>query len=196
MQSPKNVQSVLKELLHGEHTSHDQMLGILEHYRSVLVRCMKTFTPQTLGKLACLQSDSSDLCHDLERDNPRIISLDKKFSLKTQGIFAGTPFARKTGFNEYVTFGIDCSSGEFLLIRIMYALIDLSYEEAISVNVSIADLGTVIRDTDIPPIMVWEFFRIAFDTWLSDRKRLYEEACAVNRQIDIENEILTHIFPH
>lgn len=186
------VSAVLKELLEDKKLTNEQLISVLENRREILVRCMKTFSQKTLGQLACLDSGDGS-CHELYKDNPRVISLDNKFRLDTRGLYAGNLFSRRKG-GQLLAFGIDQES--WLLVKIKYSDEGLNrvwpnkQERATSVQVIRAELPTILQEMEIDALLVWSYFQIITDEWVSLRKALYERALLVSEGMKRENAIL------
>lgn len=202
-----SIHAILKELVAGRELSYEQTIDILEHRRAAIARCLDTFTAQTLGQLTCLDSGNG-FCHEVARDSPDVT--DEPFSLKTQGVFAGTPFARRKftdidghlEINVYTTFGV-ARSGEWLLIEIEFAndvigqqlFSNKTYERALSVHVSKSDVLTILETMELSPLHLWAFFKMIVEDWVSARKRLYENALKVTEYMR-EEDALFSLFHH
>lgn len=186
------VSAVLKELLEGKKLTREQQMQVLENRREILVRCMKTFSQKTLGQLACMDSGDGSV-HELYKDKPRVVSLDNKFSLDSRGFFADNSFTIKKG-GERLAFGIDEES--WLLIRISYFKKERDRtwphenEVARTVQVTRTDLRTIIDEIEVDPRLIWTYFQIVTDEWVSLRKALYERALLVSEGMKQENAIL------
>jgi hypothetical protein len=187
MPSPINV--VLKDLLKGEKLSHEQMIGIVQSRAEIVARCFDTFVLQTLEQLACLDSGNG-LCHDLRKDNPTITDESGMLANRRQGIFAGTPLARKAATGDvYKTFGFSRSK-EWLFIEINFCLEANGYEKATFVKVVKSDLPTLLFETGIDPQSIFMLFRIVIDNWVVTRKHSYESICKIAQGIDIDDCML------
>lgn len=187
--------AVLKELLEDKKLTKEQQMRVLEDRREILVRCMKSFSQKTLGQLACLDSGDG-FYHELYKDKPRVISTDDDFSLETRGLYAGNLFSRRKG-RKRLAFGID--HGSWLLVKINYSIRERERiwpnenERAISVQVIRTDLPTILEEMKIDPMLIWSYFRIVTDEWVSHRRNLYDQACKVAGAMEKENAILCYI---
>lgn len=196
-ENPKSapVSAVLKELLEGNKLTEEQQMQVIENRREILVRCMKSFSQKTLGQLACLDSGDG-FYHELYKDAPRVISLDNKFSLDSRGLYAGNLFSIKKG-GQRLAFGIDQES--WLLVTINYSIKERERtwpnenERATSVQVVRTDLRTILKEIEIDVLLVWNYFRIITDEWVSHRKTLYEQALLVSEGMNQESAILNII---
>ena len=192
-EKPKSApaSAVLKELLEGKKLTREQQLQVLEYRREILVRCMKTFSMNTIGQLTCM--DSGNLFyHDLYNDTPRVTSIDNQFNLDSRGLYAGNNFSQQNGRRRF-TFGIDHES--WLLIKITYLKEERTdrldkYERAEIVQVIRTDLSTILEEMKIEVNLIQTYFDITVDEWVSRRKRLYEDACKVKEGMDVERAIL------
>lgn len=184
--------AVLEKLLKGNRLSKEQQLQVLENRRGILVRCMKTFSQKSLGQLACMDSGNG-FYHELYKDNPRVVSLGDKFSLDARGFYAGNLFSRTKG-GQRLAFGIDQES--WLLVKISYFNKERErewphkYEEATSVQVVRVDLPVILQEMQIDGELVWDYFKIVTDEWVSHRKALYDQALNVAEGMKEESAIL------
>lgn len=187
--------SLLKNLLGRKKISTKQLLQVIEHRRDILVMNMKKFSQKTLGQLACLDSGDG-FYHELHKDNPQVISLDSKFSLDTRGLYADNLFSREKS-GQRLAFGIDEES--WLLVEISYSKRERERtwphenERATSVEVVRVDLQTILQEMEIDGMLVWNYFKIVTDEWVSNRKTLYDQACRVAEGMEEESTILSII---
>lgn len=183
--------TVFKELLEGKKITEEQQMQVIENRREILVRCMKTFSQKTLGQLACLDSGDG-FVHELCKDDPRVVSLDNKFSLDSRGFFAGNSFTIKKG-GERLAFGIDEES--WLLIRISYLKKERDRtwphenEVARTVQVTRTDLRTIIDEIEVSPRLIWNYFNMITNDWVSHRKSQYDQAYRVAEGMKMEDTI-------
>ncbi|MFA5997078.1 MAG: hypothetical protein WC791_01160 [Candidatus Paceibacterota bacterium] len=190
--APANV--VLEELLEGKKASREQKMRMLENRRELIVRCMSSFSQKTLGQLACLDSGNGSY-HELREDKPNVVSLDGEFRLDTRGFFAGNSLCKRTrGSWECTTFGIDSRS--WLLVKTSYIQENITsgYEKALSVRVIPTELLSILEEVGIEPDHIWKyFFRMVTEDWVSDRRKLYDEACRVAQGMKEEDAIFRMI---
>lgn len=191
---PSPIQAVLREFLEKEKLSHEQMIGIVQNRAELVARCFDTFMPQTLGQLSCLDlGHGMGTCHGLHKDCPTVIDTTGRFSLRTQGVFAGTPFSRKAATGDvYKTYGFSRSK-EWLLIEINFCREANRYEKAVSVKVSESDLPTLLSKADIDPWDILMLFRTVINGWVDTRKRSYENICQIAQGIIVEDCMLSLI---
>jgi len=178
---------VLKELLEGKKASKEQLMRVLEERRSILTRCTKNFSQKTLGQLACLDSGNG-FFHELKEDGPRVISFDNEFRLDSRGFFAGNSLCKRMGFPwECVTFGVDHNS--WLLVKTCYTPENRGgvYEKAFSVEVTRTNLSIILEGTEIEPTLIWMYFKMITEEWVSSRKSLYEQALKVAQGMNEED---------
>jgi len=198
MPSPISADRLLRNLIAGKKFTDDDILGAVENRRKVLTNCFGSFTLSNLGELMCLNANG--LSHSLKKDQPTVHSDQGKFSLRTQGVFAGLPFARRVSAEKtYTTFGI-ARSGEWLSIQVDFTRIlpvgGGYYEKALAVRVAEVDLPTLLRDTGNVPSGVWMFLDFVVDDWVQKRFRLYQDALAVQRGFKEEDAIFRILTSH
>lgn len=184
--------AVLGKILGGNRLPKEQQLQVLENRREILVRCMKTFSQKSLGQLVCMDSGNG-FYHELYKDNPQVVSLDEKFSLDTRGLYAGNSFSRTKG-GQRLAFGIDQES--WLLVKINYLNKERErewphkHEKATSVQIARVDLPAILQEMEIDGRLVWDYFKIVTDEWVSHRKTLYDQALNVAEGMKEESAIL------
>lgn len=189
---PSPASFVLKELLEGKKITREQQVQVIEYRREILVRCMKTFSQKTLGQLACLNRGDG-FVHELCKDNPRVVSLDNKFSLDSRGFFAGNSFSiKKDGMR--LAFGVDDES--WLLIKIVYSNEERDshrYEMATSVHVARTNLPTILAEMGIDSVLICSYFNLITEEWVSHRKNHYDQALRVAEGMKRE-DIIFHLI--
>jgi len=174
---------------------------MVENQAVVLRRYLDRITLETLGGIACLDGGDG-MCHGLLRDEP-LIAANARWNLQTQDIFAGTPFARRTGYKPkerplvsgYKTFGL-ARSGEWLYIEIEYVPrgpASNTYEKAVCVRIAESTLSDIVEKTGISLGGVFHFLVLAVGHWVDTRKALYDDALAVESHLKTEFDLFNAI---
>lgn len=195
LEKPAPASVILKELLEDRKASREQQMWILENHRQILVEFMKSFSQKTLGQLACLDSGDG-FYHELRKDSPPVINADNEFNLDTRGFFAGNLFSQQKD-GQRLAFGVDQES--WLLLKISYfnegakRVWPHNYEKAASVQVLRVELPTILEEMNIDPTLIWMFFKLITEEWISNRKSLYDQACAVAKGMNEEDSIFRMI---
>lgn len=207
MPSPYSFRDIVRQQFKDAPVASSLQMEALEQQCQILRRHMKNFTLDQLGGIACLDSGDG-MCHGLYRDSP-FIDPASKWSLQTQGIFAGTPFARRgwykpahtkkllcpDAYGVYKTFGL-ARSGEWLYIEIDYALRGATpniYERAVHIRIAESTLPEIVEKTGISLGNIFHFLVIRISNWVHARKQLYEEAVGFEKLMEFEFELFNAI---
>ncbi len=193
-ETSKSASTVLKELLEGKKLTIEQQLQVLEYRRDILTRCMKKFSQNTLGQLACMDSGNG-FYHDLSVDEPDIVSIDDEFSLDSRGLYGGNMLSVKKDGKRYA-FGTDHESWLLIEITYLYEAKDRlrKYERAAWVQVIRTDLPTILGEIKIDGYQIWRYFKKVTDEWVSNRKELYDQALKVQEGMREEGAIFSRII--
>lgn len=211
MPSPNSFRTAVRQQFKGAPLASSLQIEILDNQCEILRRHLNDFTLKTLGSLACL-SNGTGGCHGISEDSP-LIGPDSRWSLPTQGVFAGTPFAGRSLYSPeekgkllypqadgvYKTFGL-ARSGEWLYIEIEFVgvgyatLGNTRYERAACVRVVESDLPTIVQKTGIGVYSIFHFLTLTTNEWVCARKGLYDIAVDIEKQMKAEFELfsLTH----
>lgn len=213
MPSPISISNALNKCLSGSGSfkglCSEDVIGVLEYRRLSLQHLLKTFTLRNLGQTAFLETNNSDLCHRIYEDKPEVISLNPSLSLETQGMFAGTPLARRTIYAQpqklstgiasdgvYRTFGIARSEAQWLFIETEFRFLGLRFEggeKAVTVRISESGISEILEKTNIHPQVIWTFISQEVMGWAEARKRLYKDALAVAGRMEDEDHLFAAI---
>lgn len=205
MPSSNSFRDVVRNQFRSAPVSSSLQMEALEQQCQILRRHLKHFTLDELGGIACL-NNGNGMGHGPYRDIP-FINPASKWSLSTQGIFAGTPFARRTRYKPgekplypnaegvYKTFGL-ARSGEWLYIEIDYANVvrpPVIYEKAVYLQGAESSLPDIVEKTGISLGNIFHFLVLTISRWTEDRKQLYEEAARLEGQTKAEFDLFNAI---
>lgn len=204
--------SGLEKLVRQDQLDDQDWFELIEERLALIKPHLSTFSLSELGELECLRSEGS-FTHALRYDDPTLDG-DRKFSLKTRGIFRSQHFSDvghfpNSGYQPGRTSGyIACpdgimmvwgltDSGLWVIVEIAFSgepgYKDRGYERATSVTIKEAGLQAIISQTKDKPQTIWNELGEAIQVWTESRKSLYHQALEINRAVQLEELTLSLI---
>lgn len=180
----------------------------LTEARRVFIKShLKTFTLMKLGEYECLMGESPSH-HGIKCDAPKVGG-DGKFSLETQGVFGGHHSVWEKRPADYYRFGGQLSgwhpsgnawfwgltrAGQWILVKVDFrgesGYKNGGYERAKKVEIGLSDPEAISAAMELKPWAIYGALGKAAGQWLAARKRLYNQALEIVKELEMEVEIL------
>lgn len=186
----------LAVLVRGTKLGWEDWLNLVKARHNMIKPRLDRFTLPELGDLECLQRYVWD--HSLREDGPKFPGKEG-FSLKTQGVFSVQPYeaeelspGRMLGAKGIKRIWGLLRSGEWVVGKLEYVLEaghkGQGYERAKVLTIKKTSLEQLIEETKEKPEVIWRKLGLTIKEWEESRKRLYEEALALARIVESEEE--------
>ena len=199
----------LEMFVRRKQLTDEEWFSLIENRRELIKPHLDSFTLAELGSLKCLRS--AHFSHELRLDAPALTG-DKQFSLKTEGIFNAQTWSAvekipNSGYQPppggvnvrdgtMQVWGLT-RSGFWILVAINFVgesgYKERGYERAKTVNITEADLPTIVAKTKEKPQQIWEDLGKTIKSWAEHRESLYNQALGFARMIEIEERIFSLI---
>lgn len=196
----------LKLLVSKETIDEVMWYRLIQARRALIKPHLDKFTLPELGSLECLRSEVG-FTHHLAMDTPTVAG-DKRFSLKTQGIFdraihadqriPNSGYQAESGYVScpdgimYV-WGLTRSS-DWLLIKVEFkgepGYKNRGYERAQTVTIYEETLEAIMAVIKVEPISMWRMLGNKIKEWTEFRERLYHQALDISRIVETEELLL------
>ena len=198
----------LETFIREKQLTDKEWLDLIETRREIIKPHLDSLLLTELGSLACMQS-SGNFNHGLQQD----VSMsggDKRFSLKTKGIFGKQPWEAvnripNSGYRPgpgYINipdgtmqvWGLT-HSGLWVLVTIDFVgesgYKDRGYERATAVKVVETSLPLLVFETEEEPEVIWEEIGKTIKRCVEDRKNLYHQALGLAQAVEAEEFALS-----